>query len=136
MEWHRYILCMGSNTNAEKNLLLGRSRLEILEDVGDVIYAPEEWTEAVGYKINPAPFLNQVVKVTSSRPMEWVKSQLKTAEHDAGRTSEEKASEIIRLDIDILSVDERVLKPKDWERDYVQRGIDYIRQVESKKYQQ
>ena len=49
---------------------------------------------------------------------------LKSIEREAGRTSEEKKQEIVRLDIDLLSCDNRVYKPEDLKRDYIVRGLE------------
>ena len=48
---------------------------------------------------------------------------LKAIEREAGRVPEDKPREIVRLDIDLLSCDGRVLKPADMERGYVRQGL-------------
>ena len=48
---------------------------------------------------------------------------MKDIEREAGRTPEEKKQEIVRLDIDLLSCDNRVYKPEDLKRDYIIRGL-------------
>ena len=48
---------------------------------------------------------------------------LKAIEREAGRKPEEKEQEIVRLDIDLLSCDGTVYKPKDLKRDYILRGL-------------
>lgn len=124
MRQYTYILCIGSNTEAEKNLAFARSRLSLL---GDADYAPAEWTQAVGCDVNLNPFLNQVARMVCRLSEEELKLQLKNIEQAAGRTPDEKAKEIIRLDIDILAINHKVLKQEDWEREYVERGIEKIR---------
>ena len=54
---------------------------------------------------------------------EEVTACLKAIEREAGRKPEEKEQEIVRLDIDLLSCDGTVYKPKDLKRDYILRGL-------------
>lgn len=122
----RIVICMGSNTEAVQNLAFARKRLSML---GDVRFATEQWTEAIGCNINQSPFLNQVALLYSSLSSEEIEKELKAIEQLCGRTAEEKAQEIIRLDIDLLAVNDKVLRPKDWERDYVKEGCKYLNQM-------
>lgn len=121
------IVALGSNTEAQKNLALGRNLL--IKYFHNAQFAPEETTQAIGCQINLTPFLNQVCTFVSDLSIAELKTRLKTIEHASGRTPEEKLKEVIRLDIDLLAVDNEVIKPLDWERDYVKRGIRYLKEV-------
>jgi 2-amino-4-hydroxy-6-hydroxymethyldihydropteridine diphosphokinase len=68
-------------------------------------------------------FLNQVAQLTTSLSAAELKRLFKEIESEAGRTPEEKAQEIVRLDIDLLTYGDTLLKAEDMERDYVERGI-------------
>ena len=52
-----------------------------------------------------------------------VRACLKAIEREAGRLPEDKPREIVRLDIDLLMCDGRVLKSSDMERAYVRQGL-------------
>ena len=51
--------------------------------------------------------------------MTEVRSILKQIEQTNGRTPESKKEGRIPLDIDLLSYDQQVLKPEDWQKEYV-----------------
>lgn len=48
---------------------------------------------------------------------------LKEIERFAGRQPGDKEEEKVCLDIDLLLYDNRILKPEDWEREYVQQSL-------------
>ena len=73
-----------------------------------------------------ALFANQVARFESGLDRTEVVSCLKRIEQEAGSTCQERAGEIIRLDVDLLSCDGRVYKPEDWARDYVVRGVEEL----------
>lgn len=68
-------------------------------------------------------FSNQVARFTSERPVEEVRALLKSIEREAGRLPDDKAQEIVKLDIDLLLCDGQIFKPQDLERSYVVAGI-------------
>ena len=73
-----------------------------------------------------ALFANQVARFMSDCDVHEIILYLKSIEREAGRTSEEKKQEIVRLDIDLLSCDNRVYKPEDLKRDYIVRGLEEL----------
>ena len=48
-------------------------------------------------------------------------------ETEAGRLPQDKPREIVRLDLDLLMCDGRVLKPADMERAYVRQGMEELK---------
>ena len=58
---------------------------------------------------------------------ERVRKELKAIEQSAGRHPEDKKEEKISLDIDLLSFDDRVLKPEDLKREYVVKGLEELK---------
>lgn len=118
-----YIISLGSNEEREKNLSLARKRLEEL--FPDICFSNEEETLPVRFhRMNM--FSNQLACFVSDANDTEIISRLKTIEEEAGRTMQEKAKEIVRLDIDLLSCDGKVYKYDDWNRDYVQRGLEQL----------
>lgn len=118
-----YTICIGSNEQRKDNLALARRRLKEL--FPDICFAEEEETKPLCCK-RTAPFANQVARFRSDCPAEEVNALLKAIEREAGRKPEEKAREIIRLDIDLLACDTTVFKPEDMQREYVRRGLSQL----------
>lgn len=115
-----YTISISSNKQRKENLELARKRLSEL--FPGVRFSAEEETKPLLFRC-PDLFSNQVARFISRRQAGEVTSQLKTIEQEAGRTSEEKKQEIVRLDIDLLACDSVVYKPEDLKRDYIVRGL-------------
>ena len=117
---HKYIVCIGSNYNRTENLAFARQKLT--EQFSPIYRAPELETEPLFFK-NPALFSNQVIMFFSDKDEEFVKRILKDIELASGRLPEDKKEEKVCLDIDILLYDDKIIKPEDWEREYVQQSL-------------
>ena len=116
----RCLICIGSNYNRKKNLLLARQRLQALFPT--VRFATEEETEPL-YLRSFALFSNQVAEFVT------VVDELKAIEREAGRRPGDKVKEKVCLDIDLLMYDGKILRPKDMKREYVRKGLkelDYL----------
>ena len=46
--------------------------------------------------------------------------------HFSGRIPEDKAQGVVKLDIDLLVFDNKILKPEDMEREYIRRGMSVL----------
>ena len=106
---HRYIVCIGSNYNRKENLTFARQKLT--ESFSSICFAPELETEPLFFK-NPALFSNQVVMFFSDKD-----------EQRSGRRPEDKKEEKVCLDIDMLLYDNKIVKPEDWQRGYIQQSL-------------
>lgn len=104
-------------------MALARQRL--LELFPDIRFSTEEETSPVAMR-RTAPFSNQVALFHSSLTPDEVVACLKRIEQVAGRCEEEKQREIVRLDLDLLLTDRRVLRPDDLHRDYLQRELQQL----------
>ena len=118
-----YLVSIGSNESRDENMLLARRRLSEL--FADIRFSSEEETAPL-YLHRPCRFSNQVACFHSDLCADEVRACLKAIEREAGRLPEDKPREIVRLDIDLLMCDGRVLKPDDMERLYVQRGLEEL----------
>lgn len=118
-----YTICIGSNERRKDNLALARKRLSEL--FPDIRFSAETDTQPLFFR-RQALFANQVARFMSDCDVHEIILYLKSIEREAGRTSEEKKQEIVRLDIDLLSCDNRVYKPKDLKRDYIVRGLEEL----------
>ena len=123
-EVHKYIVCIGSNYNRKENLTFARQKLT--ESFYSICIAPELETKPLFFK-NPALFSNQVALFYSDKDEETVRKMLKDIEQRSGRRPEDKKEEKVSLDIDLLSFDDRVLKPEDLKREYVVKGLEELK---------
>lgn len=121
---HKCIICIGSNYNRKENLLLARRRLVDLFPT--IRFTSEQETRPLFFR-SPALFSNQVAMFFSEAEEERVRKELKAIEQSAGRRPEDKKEEKISLDIDLLSFDDRVLKPEDLKREYVVKGLEELK---------
>ena len=118
-----YTISIGSNEQQKENLSLARKRLKEL--FPDIRFSTEEETKPLYFR-RSSLFSNQVARFISSSDAAEITSCLKAIEREAGRMPEEKKQEIVRLDLDLLSCDDRVYKPDDLKRDYICRGLKEI----------
>ena len=118
-----YTICIGSNERRKDYLALARKRLSEL--FPDIRFSAETDTQPLFFR-RQALFANQVARFMSDCDVHEIILYLKSIEREAGRTSEEKKQEIVRLDIDLLSCDNRVYKPEDLKRDYIVRGLEEL----------
>lgn len=121
---HQCIVCIGSNYNRKENLLLAQDGLAELFSA--VRFTSVQETQPLLFK-NPALFSNQLAFFYSEIGEDEVKMRLKAIEKTAGRCPEDKIKEKVCLDIDLLSFDGRVLKPADWKREYVVKGLEELK---------
>ena len=116
MKLNKVILSLGSNRNQEMNIRMAGELIR--QYFVSTFFSEAVYTEPIGLPAE-APFLNQVVIAFTSERPETLYAALKQMELQLGRTREEKAHHIIRIDIDLLQWNEQVLKPDDLKREYV-----------------
>ena len=111
------ILCLGSNTDCEANL---KSAVGLLRGYfGTIRFSEAAYTEPVGLP-GSGLFLNQVAVAGTEASQEEVKRALKDMEKRLGRMPDSKQKGQIPIDIDLLLWNGTILKPADWEKEYVQ----------------
>ena len=123
------LLCLGSNINPIEYLTLSREFLKLC--FTDIIIADEIQTKPIGLKRKDF-FINQVLYLKTDLTQDDVIRILKDIEIKCGRKLEDKKSEIVRIDIDLLVYNDIVLKPVDLNREYVQQGIKHISSILNK----
>lgn len=119
-----YLISIGSNEGRDVNMSLARRRLVQL--FADIRFSTERETAPLCLH-RPCSFSNQVACFHSVLCADEVRSCLKTIEREAGRMPQDKPLEIVRLDLDLLMCDGRVLKPADMERAYVRQGMEELK---------
>lgn len=117
------LLCLGSNVDRCTQMASAREALK--HHFPNIRFSEEMTTDAIS-DIFLSPFSNQVAKMETSLSIEEIRTTLKQIEKENGRLPEDKAQGIVKLDIDLLMVDDVVLKPKDMEKDFVIAGISSI----------
>ena len=93
-------LCLGSNTEAEKNIEKARKMLTAL--LPNINWGEAKWTEPVNFPY-PALFLNQQATFHTQKSRNEICQSFKKIECECGRLPEEKAQGIVRIDIDLLT---------------------------------
>lgn len=73
-----------------------------------------------------APYLNAVMIASTLMSMEEVVAVLKQWETVCGRTPASKQQGVIPIDLDIVVWNEDVVRPIDYSREYVSRGIAHL----------
>lgn len=115
MKLNKYLIIIGSNTDKEKNIDLATNCLEDIPGthfIGNTID-----TEPVNMP-NSLTFLNKGFVMFSDIDIEELNTLCKNIERKAGRTPEDKKHGIVKLDVDIVIANNKVLKPCDLEREY------------------
>lgn len=75
------------------------------------------------------PFVNVLAVAYHSAGADEINAQLKEIEKRLGRTTEDKAKGKVVIDLDLIAADGEILRPKDFERSYVQ---DLLPQIDCK----
>lgn len=122
-----YTISIGSNVQGKAHLAFARRRLA--ERFPDVRFSTVEDTTPLFFR-NRDLFSNQVARFTSDSPEGEVVAFLKAIEGEAGRMPEDKAREIVKLDLDLLACDTRVCRPEDMARDYIARGLQELENMD------
>lgn len=120
MNGYHCLLCMGSNT--DRSVQLSRAREALRIAFPDIHFGDLMETEAIGSGFH-SPFSNQLARFTTTLTPDSVHAYFKELELRGGRTPEDKAAGIVKLDIDLLTFDDEVLKPEDMRREYICKGL-------------
>lgn len=123
---HAYLLSISSNFQARSNLTGARRMLENL--FPEIVFTEALTTKPYGdhYK---RPFVNVLAVAYHSAGADEINAQLKEIEKRLGRTTEDKAKGKVVIDLDLIAADGEILRPKDFERSYVQ---DLLPQIDCK----
>ena len=115
---HQVILSLGANYHAEENLPKARKCLEQILFIPS--YTNAIWTEPISGGKRPDLYLNQLVRGKTELGYDLLTRKLKDIELLLGRTPEERAQGLVRIDLDVLEYDGIRHHIRDWERPYVQ----------------
>lgn len=112
---NRLIISIGSNTPDRRERMA--KALQWLSATFHVI-ASSNIYETEEYHGRHAPYFNCVACVESPDTDTVVISMLKDFEHNQGRTAESKATGLVPIDLDLVAINGRILRPQEFDRDY------------------
>ncbi len=116
----RYQISIGSNTDPEINVSKAHQALDVL--FPDIRYSTLVKTMPLGLH-NQSVFYDQVAQFTSTLSAVQLIDSLKQIEREIGRSPQDKAREVIKIDIDLLASEAEVFKAEDLKRAYVREGL-------------
>lgn len=130
---HNCIISLASNCCQEENLAEAQRRLS--EILFSASYTEATWTEPFkSSNLSPLSslhpplsslhsplYLNQLVYAQTSLTVDALQAALKQLECEMGRTSDNRAKGIVRIDLDLLQYDEERYHLRDWDRPYIQQ---------------
>ena len=114
------MIALGSNFEQEKNVSYAMEELRSV--FPDVVFSELLWTEPIG--IVSDRFVNALGKAFTSMSQQQVVCILKDIERKCGRCKEDKARNVVKLDLDLMQHGDEQLKEEDWNRDYILRLLD------------
>ena len=117
---NKVLVSLGSNQDKEKNIRLAD---QLLSDYCvSIRFSKAVYTKPVDMQ-NQSLFLNQVAIAFSPERPDEITNTFKRIERQLGRAVEDKSRGRVLIDIDLLQWNDRVLKPDDLQRPYVQSAL-------------
>lgn len=124
MELHRCLICIGSNFSQDEMLTFARNELSAL--FPDIIFGQEMVNPPLFFISNKSSFYNQLGIFHTTITSGEIQAACKDIERKAGRTPEDKIYEKVKLDIDLLQMDQQIFKPEDMKRAYIRKGMEEL----------
>lgn len=119
-EANTVVIALGSNYEQEKNVMYAMEELK--GHFPNIVFSEMLWTEPIG--IVSDRFVNALCKASTSLTRLQVIDVLKEIERKCGRCKEDKARNIVKLDLDLMQYGGERLKEEDWKREYVLQLLD------------
>lgn len=121
------LISLGSNT-PDKHTILADTINRIKELAEVTAQTPIYETDAEG-NITAAPYANALLQISTDTDYDTLLGTFKSWEQAAGRTRQSKLQGIIPLDIDIISWNDTLLKERDMQFAYMQRGLKLLSDI-------
>lgn len=115
---YQYILSIGSNTYAEKNIK--KACLLLSEQFEKITFSNVCISKPYGL-IYRREFHNIIAYFTSKLLPDEINKIAKNIEKQMGRMQSDKAKGRVIIDIDVICKDDEILRPEDYNREYVQK---------------
>lgn len=113
---HKVLILLGSNTYSKLNI--DKAKRMLLFYFPDIAFSKSSIT--FSDTESKFPFRNVLAIFTSELTIEEIIAKLKTIESAMGRTPKDKEVGRILIDLDLLGYDDTIVRPKDFEKEYVQ----------------
>ena len=120
---HKIILSIGSNTYAKRNIAEAKRKMEAV--LPKIRFSEIRMSKPYGKKYKRS-FLNLLAVFESDKTAGEICSRVKKIESEMGRKPEDKEKGRVIIDIDLVRYDDSILKPKDFERSYVQDLLEFL----------
>lgn len=124
------LLTIGSNTFAKTNIDKAKRMLTFV--FPDIVFSEPILTEPEEEKYSYL-FRNVLAIVETEMRPEEVIDKIKQTERAVGRTPRDKYLGKVVIDIDLIKYDDTILRPQDYEREYVQRLLETMDIPETKE---
>jgi 2-amino-4-hydroxy-6-hydroxymethyldihydropteridine diphosphokinase len=122
------LLSIGSNTFAKTNIDKAKRMLSFL--FPDIVFSEPILTEPEDDKYAYL-FRNVLAKANTEMSPEEVIDKIKQTERAVGRTPRDKYLGRMIMDIDLIQYQGRILRPQDFERDYVQQLLPTLPELDT-----
>ena len=113
----KILVSLGSNIYSKQNI--DKARRMLAHYFPDVIFTPAVITIEDSEE-KTFPFRNVLAVFNSELPHEEIIQKLKSIEYAMGRQPKDKESGKVIIDIDLLQYGDEILRPEDYEKEYVQ----------------
>ncbi|WP_418894650.1 2-amino-4-hydroxy-6-hydroxymethyldihydropteridine diphosphokinase [Limibacterium fermenti] len=114
---HEILLSIGSNIYAKANIDKAKRMLHHI--FPEINFTPTI-INMPGEGLYPYPFRNALAMFQSDLTSKEIIEKVKRIESALGRTPQDKEIGKVVIDIDVLKYDDEILRPSDYERNYVQ----------------
>lgn len=120
MKHNVFIVGIGSNSFDRESQM--KKTIEFITNSFENIYVSEIY-ETPAENGKDASYLNAVLVATTEKEIDDVNAMIKQWECSCGRTAMSKLEGIIPIDIDIVTWNEDVVRPKDFVKTYFTKGL-------------
>ncbi len=125
---HKMLLAIGSNYDQKR--YVDMAKMLLYENFGgEIAFSRSMWTLPEG--IESDRFLNCVGIALTDLDLPRAQEAVKEVERLCGRMEGDRQMNIVRVDIDILTFDGKVLREEDWNRDYIQKLVKGLRRKQA-----
>ena len=126
MKQHLLYISIGTNLPTADQVLLWTKRKLSEAFRGEAFYSTPVKTEPVNFQ-SLEQFTNQVVAIITTVPTKLAVPLLKNLERQLGRTEEDVRRGVVRLDLDLMWMDGVLLRPEQWEMEYVRQALEELK---------
>lgn len=121
------LISLGANTPDKKEQLThtinSLSQIACIKAQTPIYETPAEGSTAT------LPYANALILIETEAEYDELRTTFKQWEIDAGRTPKSKAQGIIPLDVDIITWNDKVIKERDMEFNYMKKGLELLGKI-------